>query len=232
MSVLTGLKNLLHTRILYVGVLMTCENHDIEGIKPLIDFQVTEVTEEDIKTLKNKLVGTGYPAGLDRAIQDGSIIYVAKNQGLLGFTLLNKEFITITDGVILKTLQPGEAYSHYSYVFPEHRGKKVFQRLKQVKYQREFNNGIQRIYSVTEISNKASMKAQEHLGVTKKQFVWLVDKRQLKHAKEEWEKSRRIPSRIIYEDDILFTPLSILGKLDMAYHNLKKTVRKKITGIK
>ena len=226
MNVFTTLINLLNPKIPFVEVLITCENHVIPEVESLLDFRVEEVSEDDLRAIIKNLEGTGYPESIARALRDGSVMYVAKNKEPLGFTMLNREFITITNGVILQTLKPGEAYSYLSYVFPQHRGKKVFQKLKQVKYQKEFSKGTKRIYSVVEIDNKASIKAQEHLGVTKKQFVWLVDRRELKKTNKEDGKPRHITSRIIYEDDPLYHPLCQIGRLIKRIKDLKKKMTK------
>ena len=155
---------------------------------------------------------------------------MAKKEDILGFSLVNREFISITDGVIMKTLELGEAYSHYSYVFPRYRGNKVFQRIKRYVYQEEFKKGAESILSVVDITNKPSIRAQLHLGVKIKRFVWIVHGMELKQANQGKDKPTRISSRMVFDDELAYLPLSILGRLDMAYHQLKKKIKKMMKG--
>jgi hypothetical protein len=223
---LTGVPN---ARVAFVCLEFTCQNRKLDEVKAAVDFTVEEATETDIKNLGERLQGTGYPKGLELAVKYGSTVYLAKAADILGFSLINRKVASIADGVALRRLTPGEAYSHYSYIFPEYRGKKVFQKLKRDIYAREFGMGAEKIISIVDETNTPSIKAQEHLNAQARRFAWIVDDRQLRQLNQAGEESTEIRGKIVYEGEPRYRLYHAIGVLDELYHKLRKTLKEKIS---
>jgi hypothetical protein len=226
--ILDWLTAIPNPRVAYVGVEFTCLNQKLEEEKAGMHFNVEIATDADLIALKDKLKGTGYPEGIDLAMRDGSTVYLAKAHDILGFSLINRSLVSVTDGVILRRLKPNEVYSHYSYTLPEFRGKKVFQKLKREIYNREFSRGVEKVISIVDVTNTPSIKAQEHLNPQRRRFVWIVDGKQLRHANQANGVSQEIRSKMVYEGEPHYRVYLFFGMLDKRYHDLRRRLNEMI----
>lgn len=207
-----GASSLLDMRIKAASFELACDNHGLDEAESGIEFNTCEADEDDISFIKDSLSGEGYAKSIDLALNDGCRVYVAKTERVIGFTVINPGFITLMNGCILRMLEPGQAYSFLSYVYPDYRGKKVFQRLKRDVYELLFSQGVETVFSIVDQDNIASIKAQKHLGVDVRAFILLADNKQVESALKG-EKSFPVKARFVYDGQLLYHPLKLVWKL-------------------
>ena len=106
---------------------------EIEPVAASIELTIREAGKEDLAAIVD-IRGPKIRDNFKNATAIGSTCFVALSEGrIAGHTWINLKNIDLV-GHIVAQLPPGGAYSYNSFVFPEFRGKRVFQSMKHLVY--------------------------------------------------------------------------------------------------
>lgn len=103
-------------------------------------------------------------ASFERALAIDSECWLAKIDGVIaGYTWINCRVFDVV-GLPVRLLPPGVAYHYQSYVFPQFRGRKVFQSMIAVVYDWLRKDGWEIAANFVDTRNAASIRARQKFG--------------------------------------------------------------------
>ncbi len=103
-------------------------------------------------------------ASFERALAIESECWIAKVDGAVaGYTWINRACFDIV-GLPAWPLPPGVAYHYQSYVFPAFRGRKVFQSMIAVVYEKLREEGWEIVANFVDTRNAPSIRARKKFG--------------------------------------------------------------------
>jgi len=136
-----------------------------------IPINVKKTSKEDTDELL-KLLNIGEKKRFEECLKENYICYIAKNEEkIAGYGWINTEDIFFNRSI--GTIAKNGAYSFDNFVFPEFRGKKVFQKIITAYCEDLHNRGYEFVCNLTEVSNIPAVKARENLS-TKKKLVFII----------------------------------------------------------
>jgi len=137
---------------------------DIEPVDSPIALQIRKASDEDLNAVIDRL-GAKTRKNFEGAKAIGSTCYIAVNEGkIAGYTWVNREFIDLVGNIAAK-LPKGGSYNYNSYVFPEYRGKRVFQSMIQLVYMTMKQEGCMFTANLVDKANAPSVAARKRFGV-------------------------------------------------------------------
>ncbi len=138
---------------------------DIEKIALSIDLDIRKATDEDLNRIPRYLNNKDRE-NFEYNIAIKSTCYVAAHKDrIAGYSWASRRFIYI-DGMILSKLPSGGSYNTDSYVFPEFRGNKIFQKLISAVYIEMKKSGCSFTSNIVATNNAPSIAARKRFGVT------------------------------------------------------------------
>lgn len=148
----------------------------IKTIEPPISLETRPASDEEIKRiimLKDKIGNELYSGLNEHAAKNRHTCIIALHDGkIAGYSWIIKDRIEFTKKKV-KALKGG-AYSYNSFVFPEFRGKKVFQKLIERSYWALKDEGYDFCCNLVNVENIASVKAREKFGESISR-VWIIE---------------------------------------------------------
>ena len=138
---------------------------EIQDVDLPIELEINLATEEDLEAIIKRR-GPKIQKEFDQAIKFGGFCYVALSDGnIAGHSWVNPDLIDLL-GMKVAKLPDGGSYNYMSYVFPEYRGKKVFQNMIRAVYTRMKKERCAFTANLVDKSNAASISARRRFGVT------------------------------------------------------------------
>jgi hypothetical protein len=160
----------------YVYILKFIELQFFESgivVRPKIDFKIVQALESDMDFIKSRLP-EDWSQRIEYSKENNCEFYVAKGAKIYGFTTVNYDAIEMANGYIVRKLSDNQAYSFLSFVFPEYRGNRVFQKLKLDVCRMLLQRGIKDIFAFIDVANAASIKAQTNAGFEPRKMVYAL----------------------------------------------------------
>ncbi len=137
-----------------------------------LDLEVVVASPDCLRKIEARLDGEDKQDFQD-GMESGDICYVAKSNGeIAGYSWVNLQTIEMAFGTIVQ-YPPDAVYLHTSLVFPEARGKKVFQYLSWKIYLDLENRGYRYACNLTFADNAPSLAARRNLNVKFKTLRFL-----------------------------------------------------------
>lgn len=137
---------------------------ELERIESPLALEVRPAVEADLAAI----VARSEPeiaVRFDQAKAIGSICYVATHAGeIAGYTWLNRKFVDM-GGLLVARLPAAGAYNYESLVFPEFRGRKIFQCMMGAVYADMKAAGCTFTANLVDTHNAASIAARRRYGV-------------------------------------------------------------------
>jgi ribosomal protein S18 acetylase RimI-like enzyme len=138
---------------------------EIEAVESPIELTIREATDQDLETIMDRL-GPKIRQNFQNAGAIGSICFIALHQGnIAGYTWINRRYIDLV-GHIAAALPAEGAYNYNSYVFPEYRGKRVFQSMIRLVYLKMKQENRKFAANLVDKDNQPSIAARERFGAT------------------------------------------------------------------
>ena len=136
----------------------------LREIRPGLPFDVAMASRADLDELLPRL-----PPAQQQACRSSmgfdSQCFLARHDGrIAGYSWYHPTLLSIVH-LPMETLPPTIAYTSASYVLPEFRGKKLFQRLTLAVYEHARQEGRGFVCNLVERSNAASIAARQRLSV-------------------------------------------------------------------
>lgn len=137
---------------------------EIERIEARLDLDVRAATPPELERIRGLMSSPdAYLAG--RAVEQGGECLVAwDGETVAGYSWLNRERITLLGDPVCE-LVPGGGYTFFSFVWPEYRGKRVFQALTGAVYSRLKAEGFRFCCNLVDRNNAGSIGARAKYGV-------------------------------------------------------------------
>jgi len=137
---------------------------DIEPVDSSIELQIHKATDKDLNTIIDRL-SAETRKNFECAKAIGSTCYIAVNDGkIAGYTWVNQKFIDLVGNIVTK-LPKGGSYNYNSYVFPEYRGKRVFQSMIRLVYTKMKQEHCRFSANLVGKDNAPSVAARKRFGV-------------------------------------------------------------------
>jgi hypothetical protein len=137
---------------------------EIEPVASPIELMVREAGDQDLAAIIDRL-GPKIRDNFKSATAIGSTCFVALNEGrIAGYTWINRKNIDLV-GHIVAQLPNGGAYNYNSFVFPEFRGKRVFQSMIHLVYTKMKQENCLFAANLVGQDNPPSIAARKRFGV-------------------------------------------------------------------
>lgn len=138
--------------------------HALPEVRTGLPFDVTLAARADVDELLPLL-----PAAQQQACQAsarfGSVCFLARHDGrIAGYSWYHPTLLSVRH-LPIETLPPNVGYTFASYVLPEFRGKKLFQRLTVTVWDHARHEGRRFVCNLVERTNAASIAARRRLNV-------------------------------------------------------------------
>ena len=136
----------------------------IPEVHPPIDLQVAIASDSDLQRVREMLVAAfKEKSEFEEDADMGGICFVAKSNGqTTGFSWVTFQPIKLNRGTLAR--YPKDCgYLHGSFVFPEFRGKKIFQYLTREIYLYLKGHGYRYACNLTFVNNAASIAARRRM---------------------------------------------------------------------
>jgi ribosomal protein S18 acetylase RimI-like enzyme len=138
---------------------------EIETVDSSIALIVREATAQDLENIMERL-GPKTRKNFHTAGAIGSTCFVALHEGnIAGYTWMNRRYIDLVGHIAAKLPAEG-SYSYNSYVFPEYRGKRVFQSMIRLVYLKMQQENRKFTANLVDKDNLPSITARERFGAT------------------------------------------------------------------
>lgn len=150
---------------IHVDKLLYCERSlkNFPKVRAKIPLSITKASDEDIQFILKRM-NIREQKYARYSLKQRNTCYIAKHEGrIAGFSWVSKEGIHLHHRMIL-SFSGSKAYTHHSYVFPEFRRKKVFQKLTQVICRNLKKEGYVKVCNLIFPGNTPSIKARIRLG--------------------------------------------------------------------
>ncbi|MFH1681732.1 MAG: hypothetical protein ABIH26_13955 [Candidatus Eisenbacteria bacterium] len=137
----------------------------VRTVSSPLELRIRAAGEEDMRRIVERS-GDETDGDFRAALALGGACYVALSEGsIAGYTWVNRNLIPVR-GLPPLPLPAGSVYSYKSHVFPEHRGKKVFQGLLAEVYREMKNEGFSVAANLVDVKNAASIQARRRVGAS------------------------------------------------------------------
>ena len=137
---------------------------DIESVDSPIELLVREAADEALTAIVDRL-GPDIRKNFKSATAIGSTCFVALSESsIAGYTWINRQYIDLV-GHIVAQLPLGGAYNYNSFVFPEYRGKRVFQSMIHLVYTKMKQENCTFTANLVGKDNVSSIAARRRFGV-------------------------------------------------------------------
>lgn len=137
---------------------------EIEPVAASIELTIRQAGKEDLAAIVDRL-GPKIRDNFKSASAIGSTCLVALSEGrIAGYTWINLKNIDLV-GHIVAQLPPGGAYNYNSFVFPEFRGKRVFQSMIYLVYTEMKEKNCRFTANLVGQDNAPSIAARQRFGV-------------------------------------------------------------------
>jgi hypothetical protein len=138
---------------------------EIEAVDSPIELTIREATGQDLETIMDRL-GPEIRKNFHNAGALGSTCFIALHQGnITGYTWMNRRYIDLVGHIAAKLPAEG-SYSYNSLVFPEYRGKRVFQSMIRLVYLKMKQENRRFTANLVDKDNLPSIAARERFGAT------------------------------------------------------------------
>lgn len=138
---------------------------EIETVDSPIELIVREATAQELEAIIEKL-GPKTRKNFRNAGAIGSTCFIALHKGnIAGYTWINRRHIDLVGQIAAKLPAEG-SYSYNSYVFPEYRGKRVFQSMIRLVYLKMQQENRKFTANLVDKDNLPSIAARERFGAT------------------------------------------------------------------
>lgn len=129
-----------------------------------VPFDVALATQSDLDELL-PLLPAAQQQACRSSIRFDSQCFLARHDGrIAGYSWYHPTLLSVLH-LPIETLPPNIAYTFASYVLPEFRGKKLFQRLTVAVYDHARQEGRDFVCNLVERTNAASIAARQRLSV-------------------------------------------------------------------
>jgi len=122
-------------------------------------------TGEDLERIVSLLGGViGEDFGHYRSF--GSACYIANREGRIAGYLWVNHCIVELKGMYLAKLPAGQAFTHAAFVFPEFRGQRIYQQLRNAVCDELHKSGLSMVACLVDKANHRSIKILRQEGMT------------------------------------------------------------------
>jgi ribosomal protein S18 acetylase RimI-like enzyme len=155
--------NIYFAQLFYFEVNLDKLNKDIEVAG---NISIKEVNQTELLILEG-LVDESYKSKIrfSRSIKS-RYFFAYDNDKIIGFIFLNEKYIVFERWKI-KRLSQGGSFIYCGYIFPEYRGKKIFEKLVFEVYKKARKEKKRFCCCFVSIYNKAAIKCQEKFSYNK-----------------------------------------------------------------
>jgi ribosomal protein S18 acetylase RimI-like enzyme len=134
-------------------------------VEPSLEFEIGKASREDLPEIL-QVLNPERKRSFQHSIDIGSSCIVARYRGrIAGYSWCQQRVIDLA-GLTVRELPAKVGYTYNSFVLPEFRGKKLFQRLTLAVYRDFREQGFSFVGNLVDRANTPSIAARQRLGVT------------------------------------------------------------------
>jgi len=135
-----------------------------ESVVPTISIEVRRATTEELDRIVRR-IGGGARGGFDHNIAINSTCYIAIHEGTVtGFLWVNRQVADLV-GMHVAKLPAGHSFSHNAFIFPEYRGNKIYQYLRQAVCNELYESGCVSIACFVDKANTQPINVLKREGM-------------------------------------------------------------------